>query len=184
MAPFFELTFVLWGNLNMAKKATPAKPTAATVAGTEAAAAANTNEAAAVAEERQALAQGLKPYTLLHGTHRQLGMDPNNPNAPPDERVYKAGDVVYSERDLSAVFPDRFVAGRAAKAENGVIRSTPGLGVKIEDEITTGGYDVYSKDGALYAYVPGQYGSPASPPLVDLVAAEEWCNDNALPGAE
>ncbi len=164
----------------MAKKATTPKPTAATVAGTNPAAAANANEADAVAVERAALAQGLKPYTLLHGTHRQLAMNPTDPNMPPDDRVYKAGEVVYSDRDLCAVFPDRFVAGRTMTNANGVVRSTPGLGLKIEDEITTGGYDVYSKDGTLYAYVPGQYGQPASPPLVDLQAAEEWCVDNAI----
>ncbi len=127
------------------------------------------------------LEQGLRPFTLLEGTHHETIEVEGE--APRLSEKYVAGDVVYSKRDLAAIWPGRFVAGTSAPTAAGVIE-TPGLGENVGNAIDTNGFDVYTKNGVLWAYRPGQYGAPASGALMDLAAAEEWCASNSVDAAE
>jgi hypothetical protein len=135
---------------------------------------------AASADTLAKLDQGLKPYTLLAGRHHLTveGAD----GAPPElSKPYIAGDVIWSKEDLAAKWPERFVPGETMPGVLGVVEA-PGLGESLNEAIDTNGYDVYTKSGVIWAYIPGKYGSPASGALVDLVAAEEWCAANPIGG--
>lgn len=157
----------------MAKAKAQAAAQAATTAVAVAANATMSEETAARLE------QGLRPYTLLHGTHHEtIEVDGEPPRL--SER-FVAGDVVYSKRDLATLWPGRFVVGTSAPSAAGVIE-TPGLGESVGNAIDTNGFDVYVKSGVLWAYRPGQYGAPASGALMDLAAAEEWCAANDAAG--
>lgn len=123
------------------------------------------------------LEAGLRPYTLLAGRHHELETEEDG--KPGLSKAYTAGDVVYSKDDLAAKWPGRFVAG-VSNINGGAVVEAPGLGESVNDAIDTNGYDVYTKGGVIWAYVPGKYGSPASEALMDLAAAEEWCAANPI----
>jgi hypothetical protein len=133
--------------------------------------------AAASPETLAQLEAGLRPYTLLAGRHHELETEEDG--KPGLSKAYSAGDVVYSKQNLEEKWPGRFVAG-VANTNGQAVQEAPGLGESVNEAIDTNGYDVYTKGGVIWAYVPGKYGSPASPALMDLVAAEEWCAANPV----
>ena len=113
----------------------------------------------------------------MEGRHHENEFDENG--VPSLGKAYVAGDVIYSKTDLAAKWPGRFAVG-ITTPHGTAPTATPGLGESVNDAIDTNGYDVYAKDGVMYAYVPGVYGSPASEALMDLAAAEEWCAANPI----
>lgn len=120
---------------------------------------------------------GKRPYTVLAGRHQcsEMGLDGNTQNT----RVVEKGETFYDTRDWATMFPEKFVAGTGL-INNGNRVQTPGLGTRVTENLNAGAYEVYIKDGVCWAYVGGDYSAPASPALLDLVAAEEWIADNPL----
>jgi hypothetical protein len=64
----------------------------------------------------------VRKYRLLNGTHSEPKLDPKTQMGPQfgkEFTVYKKGDVIESERDLVADFPNKFELVRRPEADDG-----------------------------------------------------------------